>query len=162
MLPIRLIIPTLPVIIQTNGKPKITHTDVGYSYLSNLLKAGFKVRAIPSGGMAYGFLANDDRWGRLKAAFFDDCVHDNNFINVVIGHGPDWNKFWTANVPNIAVTVAWPRLPNTNEIIALEKFTVLAPFQTDVDTLAQGGITAQLVYPDVENLTTFFTPLCKI
>ena len=162
MLPIRLITQTLPNPIK-DGKPLTNHSDVGWAYLHGLLKAGFTVRAIPSTGMAYGTLETG-KWVKLKDAFMTDVLKDaKSFVNVVVGFGGDFEKFWTAGISNIAVTTCWPRLPNAQEIVSLDKYDyILAPFDSDVQALVRAGLGVKLVYPNVEQLTEFFGPLAGL
>lgn len=114
--------------IPQDGTPWPT---VGRKYLEEILAADISVRAI---GITLG---NTDvpEWNVAAKAFGTPVP--SKFINVVCGFGSDFERFYTGDCKNVALTGAQPRIPNQEDLNALRKYDyVFVPWETDHDALA--------------------------
>lgn len=76
----------LNTIRDQDGKPVITYSDIGYTYLYRLVEAGFNVRALSIGGMNCGILGDPQgRWFKIAEVFNTPNTNPDDFINVVCG-----------------------------------------------------------------------------
>ena len=64
-----------------------------------------------------------NRWEELYEHF--KVPLDANFVNVVCGFGGDLERFWTADVVNVAVTGCHPRYPGEGELGPLKKYQLV-------------------------------------
>lgn len=80
---------------------KRTFADTGFELLLALERTSFGVRAINTliSGMVFDPFS---RWHLLASHFQGDL--DSSYVNVVCGSKDEIPKFFTANIPNIAVT----------------------------------------------------------
>lgn len=139
--PIRFSLTTTKLWNEVDGKKIPTHSLVGYKYLECLEKTGLFVRALPFRGMPYGLFQDDENWAKLKHFFLDDRPLGDAFTNVVCGWGSFFQSMITTGCHNIAITVAWPRVPSPYEIDILNNYDVVCcPNMSDFTALKGAGV----------------------
>lgn len=158
---IRFFLPFQPRAFTEDKKPIPNMSDVSRAYLTRIHEAGLPVRAIPMQGMAYGELSTP-AWDSLAHLFTNDLLEQKNFINVVCGFGAECGDKFTPGIVNIAFTTSWIRYPNTQDILSLEKFNVIAvPKPEDVAALDKCGISVTLVPIDKISVSAFLLPFLQ-
>lgn len=156
--PIRFGLITTKLWNEFDGAKIPTHSLVGYKYLECLSKTELFVRALPFRGMPYGLLQEDENWSQIKHLFLDERPLGDSFTNVVCGWGGIFQSMITAGCHNVAITVAWPRVPDPYEIGILNNYDVVCcPNMRDFQALREAGIKNLEQLPiHAESLVRFF------
>lgn len=100
--------PDLPLVryfcsVTTARNPdKDTWGDVGFDYFEAIKRRFGKVRVFADGLMHQAILARSSRWHPYSEAFGTPV--ELPYLNVVCGPEAQLRRYWTAKVPNIAIT----------------------------------------------------------
>ena len=136
----------LPVPVNYNPKFK-DWAYISLRYLEAFSKIKYPVKAVTTTGA--GDLGDENSpWYQYAYMFTGDLVEKPK-INLVLGFGGVFEKYWTLDMINIGMTCSYPRAARLEEIKDLKKYErVWAMTNRTKDDLAKLEIEADVMPPE--------------